>query len=107
MTSEDKILLCRVVGVLILADGQLTDEEYDFFYDLMDRLQLTDAERSVVKGSIQVDGDFQKDVEKLREDGESERLLEELRRAAAIDGEVAKREDKLIQKIEAIMRGEA
>jgi DNA replication initiation complex subunit (GINS family) len=65
MTSADKVLLCRVVGVLILSDGQLTDEEYDFFYDLMDRLNLTEAERTTVRSSIQIDSDFRKDVEQL------------------------------------------
>jgi S-adenosylmethionine:diacylglycerol 3-amino-3-carboxypropyl transferase len=106
MTSEDKVRLCRVVGMLILADGQLTDEEYDFFYDLMDRLQLNEAERAAVKRSVQVDANIEDDVQRLRDDGEADRLLDELRRAASVDGEVAKREDLLIAKIEGILKGD-
>ena len=103
MKSEDKVKLCRVVGVLILSDGQLTDEEYDFFYGLMDRLELTEEERANVRGSVQIDANVRADVEELRTNGEAQRLLDELQKAATADGEIARIEDSLIDKIRAII----
>lgn len=106
MKSEDKIKLCRSVGVLLLADGQLTDEEYDFFNNLMNRLALSDDEKSTVKSSISIDTDLAADILSLREDGEGERLLEEMRAAATVDGSTARPEAGMIARVEAILRGE-
>jgi len=106
MRSEDKVTLCRVVGVMILSDGQLTDAEYDFFYELMDRLELTDSEREEVRGSVQIDANVRADIEALRSHGELRRLLNELRSAASIDGTIAPIEATMMSKIESILSDE-
>ena len=49
MKYEEKIALCRLVGMLMLTDGFLTDAEHEHFLELMDRLQLDDDGREEVR----------------------------------------------------------
>lgn len=103
MQTEHKIALCRAVGVLLLTDGHLTDGEYDFFYGLMDRLELDDEARSEVTSAISVGFDLEPDVALLRASGHGDELLEKLRSAATADGDASLPEEDLIGRIEALL----
>lgn len=103
MQTEHLIALCRIVGVLLVTDGQLTDEEYEYFYGLMDRFELSDADRASVTSAISVDTDLSADVEVLREGGHGQALLETLRAAASVDGQSSRVEEHLMGRISALL----
>ena len=99
MKQEDKVKLCRIVGVLLLADGELSDNEYQFFIDLMVRLRLSEEETRSVKKTINVDYDCTEDIESLRRVGAARDLMELLRIAASADGKIDPREQNMIERI--------
>lgn len=101
MTVDDKIRLCRIVGVLMLSDAELHDQEVAFMNDLMDRLKLTKAQRLTVMDTLESGTEILSDVENLRKHGQT--LLKELRDAAMIDGEASHAERGLIKMIESVL----
>ena len=99
VTADHRIALCRVVGVLLVTDGQLTDEEYEFFGSLLDRMEVPSDRRAEVTGAISIDTDISGDVAMLKEAGLAEQLLDELRSAANVDGDESKLERSIVDEV--------
>lgn len=97
MTSDEKIKLCRIVGVMLLTDGLLQESEVEFLRDLMDRLGLSTAEREAVMDRIDGDTEVLEDAAALRAHGIE--LLEALREASRVDGLIAPEEADLVQMV--------
>jgi len=101
---EDKIKLCRIVGVLLLSDGRLLDDEVDYMRELMERLELDEDEQVEVMDRIDGGTEVLTDAVALRRHGEE--LLGELQQASQADGIIAGPEVDLIQMIARVLRTE-
>ncbi|OIP31798.1 MAG: hypothetical protein AUK47_21855 [Deltaproteobacteria bacterium CG2_30_63_29] len=95
--------MCRLVGVLLLTDGHLTDREHSFFYALMDRLGLDDDDRASVTHGIRIDADVSSDVAIVKAAGDGEALLEAMVDASVLDGEVSAASTDLIERAKALL----
>ncbi len=98
MDIQEKIQICKVVAQAILADARLTDSERDFLYKLMDRYQLNEAQRNEVVAR-NIEDDPEELVAALETEDARNQLLVELALAVASDGEIAKTEMELLQKV--------
>lgn len=107
MDVEDRLAMCRVVGVLLVTDGQLTDEEYEFFTELMQRLDVPDDRRGEVTGAVSIDTDITEDLARLKRAGVAEQLIEELHAAAVVDGEETSLEVSIVEKVRATLEAES
>jgi uncharacterized tellurite resistance protein B-like protein len=98
MENKDKLQVCKVVAQAILADIQITDEERALLDRLMDRYELDDAERKeVMNRNLDDDpGELAKEIEDA--DARNE-LLVELALTVAVDGEIAKTERAVLDKV--------
>ena len=47
MDIPDRVQICRVGGLCVISDAQITDEEHAFLQRLMDRYGLDEQERPV------------------------------------------------------------
>lgn len=103
MQIESKVALCRLVGVLLLTDGHLTDQEHAFFYALMDRLGLDEDDRGMVTRGIRIDADVSSDVAIVKAAGDGDLLLEVMADASVVDGEVSAASDDLIARAKALL----
>lgn len=97
MDLEARIQLCRVVGAMILVDGELSDAEVHFIADLMERLDLTTEAQEEVMNRLEDDPEILSDIALLRP--HKDILLKELRNAARADG-MDVDEAVLIQRVE-------
>lgn len=103
MNTEAKIALCRLVGVLLLTDGHLTDKEHDHFYGLMESMGLNESQRSEVTGGIQIDADLEPDVTIVKKAGGGSQLLEALEAAGSADGDMSEPERDAIARVKQIL----
>lgn len=98
MDTANKIEICKIVASAILADAQITDEEYEFLGKLMDRYELdAGARKSILARNIEED--LVDSVKKLKADGSQNELLVELALAVAVDGEISSSERKLLGRV--------
>ena len=97
MTPEDKIKMCRIVGIMLLTDGVLETQEVEFMRVLMDELELDDAQREDVMDRIDASTDVLDDARSLQEHAET--LLAVLRSASQVDGVIAPSEADLIDRV--------
>ncbi len=103
MELEDKQRFCRVVGQLLLADAEITDEEHGFLEKLMDRLGLDEAQKEAVVDSIDPSESTASLVQSLPESARTQ-LIVELEAAAQVDGEIADHERELIDAVRQALR---
>ena len=82
----------------ILSDMVITDEEHDFLEALMDRWGLAGQDRRKVR-DLNIDDDPAKMVRELKSVDSSEVLVSELIQAIAVDGQVAKPERDMLEKV--------
>ncbi len=103
MKVETKVALCRMVGMLLLTDGFLTDAEHDYFLELMERLKLDEKGRNEVRGSISLAADIRADVVLVAGAGEGDALLEEMQRATKLDEGASAAELDFIAQVKALL----
>ena len=103
MTTEEKIKLCRIVGVLMLTDGKLHDEEVDYMETLMEGLGLDEEAQIAVMDRIESSTEVLQDAASLR--AYAEPLLEALREASRADGVIAASEVDLIKMVTRVLAG--
>lgn len=105
MDLDQKKLFCRVVGQLIVADAQVTDAEHDFLEALMNRFELTEADKQAIVDGISTADSAEEAIGSL-DDAAKDQLIEELVAAATVDGVLAGPEAKMIQSVrDALGRG--
>lgn len=103
MELEDKQRFCRIVGQLLLADAEITDEEHGFLEKLMDRLGLDEAQKEGVVDSINPSESTEALVKALPE-GARTQLVVELEAAARVDGQIAEHEQGLLDAVRRALR---
>jgi uncharacterized tellurite resistance protein B-like protein len=105
MDLDQKKLFCRVVGQLIVADAQVTDAEHDFLESLMNRFELSEADKESIVDGIST-ANAAEDAISALDDAAKDQLIEELVAAATVDGVLAGPEAKMIQSVkDALGRG--
>lgn len=105
MELEQKKLYCRVVGQVIVADAQVTDAEHDFLESLMNRFELSEADKESIVDGISTATTAEDAIATL-DAAAREQLIEELVAAATVDGVLAGPEAKMIQSVkDALGRG--
>ena len=104
MNAEEKVKFCRIIGILLLSDGELADDELEFFDEMMEHLDVPKKERSMIKGSINVEYDYVSDIEALRKAGYANLLLRELWAAARADAVIKPSETIMIQRVDRIIK---
>ena len=97
MTKEDKIKLCRIVGVLVLSDGRLEDQEVDYLQQLFERLELSAEDQEEVMQRIESSTEVLQDAADLAPHAET--LLAHLKEASMSDEDLAPEEDDLIKMV--------
>ena len=102
MDAADRIEICKVIASAILADAQITDDEYNFLNKLMDRYELSTADRQAILAR-NIGEDLEGSVQKLKEDGSQNELLVELALAVAVDGEISSSERKFLNRIAGLL----
>lgn len=103
MTTDEKIKLCRIVGVLLLTDGHLDDEEVEYLSTLMNGLGLDDDDQHAVMDRIESSSEVLEDAASLR--AHAQPLLEALQEAARADGIIAASEVDLIKMVNRVLAG--
>lgn len=98
MDLADKKLFCRIIGQLIVADGEVTDAEHDFLEKVMTRFGLSESEREQLVDGISTTLEIDQAAAQLSDDAKSQ-LIEDLIAAATVDGVLAGSEAKLIQSV--------
>lgn len=91
-------LFCQIVGQLIIADEEVTDEEHDFLESLMARFGLSEEAKADVVDGIGTGGTIDAAVAQLGDEAKMQ-LIDELVTAATSDGTLAGSEAKLIQSV--------
>ena len=104
MSPRDRFRLCCIVGRLIYVDERLAKPERVFLDTMIRHLGLPPKARQAVWKQAQSGKDQRQDIERLRRSGEAARLLDMLRRAAGVDGEVDPREAAMIHRVEEVIR---
>jgi uncharacterized tellurite resistance protein B-like protein len=98
MEQKDKIQICKVVAQAILADAQITDSERELLEKLMDRYELDDDQRKEVLNR-NLDDDAAAMASEISAEEPKNELLVELAMAVAVDGEIAKSERELLDRV--------
>ncbi|MCA9523849.1 MAG: TerB family tellurite resistance protein [Myxococcales bacterium] len=98
MATPEQIQICKLAALAIMVDVQLTDTEIEFLDRLMDRYQLTEAERADVRGR-----NFDDDPAELAREIQSktgrDELVQELTGAVRADGGFDDAEKLLVQRV--------
>jgi tellurite resistance protein len=102
MDTRDKVTICKVVAQAILSDAQVTDRERQFLEKLMTGFELDRAQRKEVLARNL--GDDPGAMVEGMTDGEAKKtLLREVARAVATDGVYAAEEEKLLERLGAVL----
>lgn len=99
MTDEERHTFCRIVGTLLVSDLKLFTSEMVYLERLYQRLGVEEGEAREIQSKINVRDDVGALAESLSPESRSE-LLEVLREAAMVDGELAETEAAIIAAVE-------
>ncbi len=98
MDIPDSVLICRIVGLSIISDAQITDEEHDFLEGLMDRYGLRGDQRKLAR-SLNLDDDPVQMVSKVESVASAEALISELARAIMADHKISPQERAMVDRV--------
>lgn len=105
MSSRDKAqdrVFCEIVAQLVIADAAVTDAERAFLDRLMERFGFDSDDRAAVFGAVDIGQPIDDRLAKLSDEAKIE-LLDELEAAAAVDGEVGRGEQEIIEEVRAAL----
>ncbi|MCO4761503.1 MAG: TerB family tellurite resistance protein [Myxococcales bacterium] len=94
----------ELIAHLLVADFQVTDEEYAFLNETAARLSLSADDLKEVMGRVNLGADVTPIAEAVPQHMRA-MLIEDLEQAAVCDGELAAREQALLRKITRVLRG--
>lgn len=103
MDLAQKKLYCEVVAALLIADAAVTDEERAFLERLMDRFGLDTPAKQGVINSVNFGESVADRVRQLSPEIRPA-LLEELRVASTVDGDIGPREARLLEQVERLLQ---
>jgi len=98
---DNRVLRCKIIAHMLIADGMMTADEKAFLRDCMDSLELTDEERDRVL-AIDPDEDVVAEARALPE-AERREVVELLVRAALADGKLSPYELQLVKDVTAAL----
>jgi len=103
MERSDRITVVQLVGQMLISDGELGDGEHEYLERVIAMLALSDEERKEALGGINVDSPVEERVASLAADAR-ERLVSELETAMHADGTVTPGEQRMLDKVKAVLR---
>ncbi len=103
MDSAQKVTIAQVIGQMLIADGALNDAEREHFENLMARLGMNDAEKQQAIKGIDVDSPAEERVASLSQEFRAG-LVVELEAAMAASGEIARGEQILMERLQALLK---
>ena len=98
------MIYARMIAKVILADAEVTDAEHDFLEKVMERLGLSEDDKSSVVENVDTSDDIAEDIWSL-DDKARKQLLTELRGAAIADDAFGDSERALIDQVEKLLGG--
>lgn len=104
MDLAHKTIYCQLVARVLLADEAVTDAEHAFLERLMDRLGLTEEQKTDVVEGVDPSADVGAQLRALPM-AEREAVLLELRNAALADDDFGDKERELIEAVERSIGG--
>ena len=97
MDMQDKLGICKVVAHAILVDGQLADSERELLDKLMDRYELSDAQKKEARNR-NIDDDPVALAAQVSTESHEE-LLREVANMICVDGEATGAEKNLLSSV--------
>ena len=103
MDLQEKTQICKIVALAILSDARITDDEYGFIQNLMDRWGLTEEQqRQALARNIGDDpGELLKSMK--IDDQHAGEVLSELVQGVASDGKVTGSERELLEQVREVL----
>ena len=98
----DRQRYLEVLAYLLIADFQVTEEENAYLVEASERLQLSAADREAVLRRVDMAGDVSPIAAQIPADM-ADALLNDLEAAALCDGELAAREQAVIDAVRAAL----
>jgi uncharacterized tellurite resistance protein B-like protein len=102
LTSEQKHILCQIVGTLLVSDLELHDTEMRYLENLYQKLGVSPEERRLIQASINVTDDVEALAQSVSLENRT-KLLEELHDAAWADGVLVDSEVRIIETVEKLL----
>ena len=102
MNKLDKVKICKVVAGAIMADLQIKDEERELLDKLMDRYELSEAQRREALAR-NIDESPEPLLHQLTTDESRSELLVELALAVAVDGEISPPEQDMLARVAKVL----
>ena len=102
MSPEDRTTFVQIIGQVLISDGVLGDAERAHLDAVMDELGLDGDARKAALSGINMDSPVEERVAALGAEAKSQ-LLAAVERAAASDGDAAKSETHLVEKVRALL----
>lgn len=99
---DERITLTQLVGQMLIADGELNDDERDYLDKVMLAFELSDEERKQVIRGIDVDSPVEERVATLSEEARAS-LVTELETAMYAGGDVAPGEERMLARVKAML----
>lgn len=96
--KDENHLFCEIVAVLLIADAQVTDEERVFLDRLMDHFEFTAEDKQSVFNSVNIGESVEGRLRQLPLERRAE-LLKHLEEAAAVDGEIGRPEQEILDEV--------
>lgn len=96
MKQKEKQQICSIVCQAILIDSTLTDQEENYLTQLMDRFELSDKERKIVR-KRNIDDDVVEMAASIKSEDAKKTLIEEVYKVIAVDGHRSNVENRLLQ----------
>lgn len=101
-TDDQKRLVCQIIGHLLISDGLLTDAESAYMERMLTGFGLSTEERGAIINGINIDAELDQRLADMSE-AELRELIDHMKEAASIDGDVAFSEQALIARVHSFL----
>jgi len=102
MQPAERKLYIQILGQMLIADGVLADSERSYLDRVMDGLEMAPDERKAALSGISLDSPVEERIAGLS-DAAKAQLRGEVDRAMGIDGEMARSESILLERVRAAL----
>lgn len=102
MEPKDRILYVQILAQMLIADGQLADEERSYLDRIMDSLEMPDADRREALGGVSIDSPVEERVRALSAAAKAT-LLTEVEKALHVDGELTRSEAYFLERVKTLV----
>jgi len=99
MESKDRVLFLQILAQMLIADGILADEERAHLDAVAKQIGMPDAEKGEALKGVSIDSPVEERVNALS-DAAKASLLEEVKKALHVDGEMSNSEKYFLERVE-------